>query len=282
MEKKKILILGGNGMAGDMIRNYLKENGHEVIVTTRNAEGDNNIFFDVLKDYKELEIIIKKVNPEFVINCIGVLNHFAEENKAGAILINSFLPHYIDSLSNKFNFKLIHISTDCIFEGERGNYIESDLPNASSFYGKTKALGEINNDKNLTFRTSIVGPDINSKGIGLFYWFMIQDSSINGYCNVMWTGVTTLELAKDIEKSFYLNITGLYHLVNNKKISKYDLLNLFKKYTKKNIEIKEDFLFTNDKSLINNRNDFNFKIPDYDEMIKEMCVWINSHKDNNN
>lgn len=278
MDTKKILILGGDGMAGNMISSFLIEKGHEICITTRNENDGQSIFFDVLKDYKELENIIEKINPNFVINCIGVLNQHAEDDKAGAVLINSFLPHHLDSLSNKFNFKLIHISTDCVFEGERGNYIESDLPNALSFYGRTKALGEINNNKNLTFRTSIVGPDINSMGVGLFNWFIHQEGTINGFSNVIWTGVTTLELAKAIEKSFDLNITGLYHLVNNEKINKYELLSLFKKYTNKNIIIKEDNSFVNDKSIINNRKDFDFNIPSYDKMVSEMCEWINNHK----
>jgi len=265
-------------MAGSMITAFLREKGHNVHITTRNKNSSTSIFFDVLENYKELENIIAEINPQFIINCIGVLNQFAEENKANSILINSFLPHYLDFLSNKLNFKLIHISTDCVFEGDRGNYIESDLPNASSFYGKTKALGEINNDRNLTFRTSIVGPDINKDGIGLFNWFMIQEGNINGFSNVVWTGVTTLELAKAIEKSFNLNVTGLYHLVNNKKINKFELLKLFKKYTQKDVDIKEDDSHISNKSLINNRKDFDFKIPDYSDMIEEMCKWITNHK----
>lgn len=275
---KKILILGGDGMAGSMIKTFLEEKGHNIYITTRDKNKIDNIFFDVLENYKELENIIVKINPQFVINCIGVLNQYAEDDKAGAVLINSFLPHYIDSLSNKLNFKLIHISTDCVFEGERGNYVESDLPNAISFYGRTKALGEINNDRNLTFRTSIVGPDINPNGIGLFNWFLHQEVTINGFSRVIWTGVTTLELARAIEKSFDLNITGLYHLVNNEKINKYELLRLFKKYTNKNINITEDDSLISDKSIVSNRKDFDFNIPSYDEMISEMCSWINNHK----
>lgn len=278
MDTKKILILGGDGMAGSMVSSFLIEKGHDVHITTRNENDGKSIFFDVLKDYKELEIIIKKINPQFVINCIGVLNQYAEKNKSDAILINSFLPHYIDSISKKLSFKLIHISTDCVFEGDKGSYSETDFPNALSFYGRTKALGEINNEKNLTFRTSIVGPDINTKGIGLFNWFISQKGSIKGFSNVIWTGVTTLELAKAIEKSFNLNLTGLYHLVNNKKINKFELLKLFKKYTHRDIDIEEDDTCTSDKSLVNNRKDFNFEIPSYSDMIEEMCKWINNHK----
>lgn len=275
---KKILILGADGMAGHIIVDYLEEKGYGVFTTSRkNAEGKNS-HFDVIENIKELENILNKIKPEIVINCIGVLNKFAEENKPEAVLINSFLPHYVDSLSKKYNFKLVHISTDCVFSGAKGDYSETDLADAPSFYGRTKSLGEVNNDKNLTFRTSIVGPDMNKNGIGLFQWFMKQEGEIKGFSQAIWTGVTTLELAKAIEKSFSLNVSGLYHLVNNQKINKYDLLNLFKKYMGKDILIKKDDAYASDKSLINNRKDFNFDIPSYEEMVSEMCEWINKHR----
>jgi dTDP-4-dehydrorhamnose reductase len=213
------------------------------------------------------------------VNCIGVLNQFAEDNKPEAVLINSFLPHHLDKLSIEYKFKFIHISTDCVFSGEKGGYKETDFGDASSFYGKSKSLGEVINDRNITFRTSIIGPDIKENGIGLFNWFMKQDGKIKGFSNVIWTGVTTLELAKSIEKSFNLNISGLYHLVNNQKINKYDLLLLFKKWMKKEIEIIKDDSYVSDKSLVNTRTDFDFEIPSYEKMIEDMSIWINENKD---
>lgn len=274
---KKILILGGDGMAGNMILTFLEEKGHDVFFTSRKKDRKKQYYFDVLENYKEVEDIIAQVKPQFVINCIGVLNQYAEENRAAAVLINSFLPHYIDSLSEKYGFKLIHISTDCVFSGEKGDYIETDFPDATSFYGRSKSLGEINNEKNVTFRTSIVGPDLNENGIGLFNWFMKQRGEIKGFSKVIWTGVTTLQLAKAIEKSFNTDTKGLVHLVNNEKINKYDLLNLFKKYLNKKIEIKKDDSYVSDKSLISSREDAKFDIPSYEDMVKEMSEWINSH-----
>lgn len=279
MDTRKILILGGDGMAGNMIKTFLQEKDWDVSVTTRKPDNAGNYFFDVLKDYRELETILERVKPSFVINCIGVLNQSAEENKSGAVLVNSFLPQYADSLSEKYHFKLIHISTDCVFSGEKGSYSETDFADATSFYGRTKSLGEVNNDKNVTFRTSIVGPDTNEKAIGLFNWFIKQESEVNGFSRVIWSGVTTLELAKAIEKSFETNIFGLYHLVNNEKIDKYSLLLLFKKYMHKDIEIKENASTQNDKSIVNHRTDFNFDIPSYESMIREMSEWIFSHED---
>ena len=276
---KTILVLGGDGMAGNMLKTYLEEKGHDVFATSRRKTEGKAVHFDVLENYREMGDILPRITPDFVVNCIGVLNQSAEENKAGAVLVNSFLPHYLDSLAEKHNFKLIHVSTDCVFSGKNGNYSETDFPDAASFYGRTKSLGELNNGRSVTFRTSIVGPDINEKGIGLFNWFMKQSGEIKGFSNVVWTGVTTVELAKCIEKSFDMDITGLYNLVNNKKVNKYELLLLFKKYTGKNMEIKEDGSYKSDKSLVNNRKDFDFDIPGYEGQIKEMCGWINGHKE---
>jgi len=276
---KKILILGSDGMAGHIITDYLIDKKYDVFTTTRGETKEKNNHFDVIENYKELEKILDKIKPEFVVNCIGVLNKFADENKAGAVLINSFLPHYIDSLSEKYNFKFLHISTDCVFSGEKGDYAETDFADATSFYGKTKALGEVNNEKNLTFRTSIVGPDINPNGVGLFNWFMLQKGETKGFGKVIWTGVTTLELAKAIEKSFDLKITGLFHLVNNQKINKHDLLVLFKKYMNKEIDIKKDDTYVSDKSLISTRTDFNLEIPSYEKMVEEMSIWISNNRE---
>ncbi len=266
-------------MAGNMLKTYLEEKGHDVFATSRRKIEGKAVHFDVLENYREMGDILPRITPDFVVNCIGVLNQSAEENKAGAVLVNSFLPHYLDSLAEKHNFKLIHVSTDCVFSGKSGNYSETDFPDAASFYGRTKSLGELNNGRSVTFRTSIVGPDINEKGVGLFNWFMKQSGEIKGFSNVVWTGVTTVELAKCIEKSFDMDITGLYNLVNNKKVNKYELLLLFKKYTGKNMEIKEDGSYKSDKSLVNNRKDFDFDIPGYEGQIKEMCGWINGHKE---
>lgn len=275
----KILILGGTGMAGHMIYNYLKERSFDVYYTSRNKQDLKSNYFNPLENLDEVQNIFDELNPSYVINCIGLLNKDAELVKSRGIFINSYLPHYLDELSKEYNFKLIHISTDCVFSGLKGNYTELDVPDSNTFYGMTKALGEIKTSNNLTLRTSIVGPDINKNGIGLFSWFMKQESAIKGFKRVIWTGVTTLQLAKTIEFLLKENISGLYHLVNNKKISKYELLTLFNKYTKKNLLIEEDNLVVCDKSLLNKNVDTYLEIPDYELMIKEMVEWIKNHKD---
>ena len=274
---KKVLIIGSKGMAGHMIKEYFTQKGYDVYGTFREKEEKNleaNEFYLDAFDKEKLEEILKKVKPDFVINCIGILNQFAENNPDIAIYVNGYFPHYLDRLSEKYGYKLIHITTDCVFSGKKGNYTEDDFRDADSYYGRSKAIGEVNNNRTLTFRTSIIGPDINKDGIGLFNWFMKQEGKIKGYSNVFWSGVTTLELAKAIEASFSQNISGLIHLVNNEKISKYDLLKLFSKYMNKDIEIEKYEDYFSDKSLIRTKKEFNYKVPKYEKMIEELSGWI--------
>jgi dTDP-4-dehydrorhamnose reductase len=214
--------------------------------------------------------------PDAVVNCIGILNKVAEDNHALAVMVNSYLPNYLDKLCKDKKVKFVHISTDCVFDGKSGEYTENSFKDATSYYGLSKSLGEINNDTNVTLRTSIVGPDINIHGIGLFQWFMNQENEANGFDKVIWTGVTTVELAKAIDKAIQNNLTGLRHVVNNGKIDKYSLLELFKKYFNKDIEIKRKSDYKSDKSLIRS-TDFDFGIPSYELMIKEMSEWVKKH-----
>jgi dTDP-4-dehydrorhamnose reductase len=175
--------------------------------------------------------------------------------------------------------KIIHMSTDCVFSGKTGYYSETSFRDGETFYDRSKALGELENNKDLTFRNSIIGPDISESGIGLFNWFMKQDDQISGFTKVIWTGVTTLTLAKAMEQALKENLTGIYNLVNNERISKYDLLKLFNKYMKDDqIKILPSDKLSLDKSLINNRTDFLFEVPSYEAMVAEMKVWIDNHK----
>ena len=273
----KILVLGKNGMLGHVVYNYFKEHDYEVFGTVVNS--DDGIKYDAYKKQEQLEEIIQNIKPDVVINCIGILNKVAEDNHHLAVSLNSLLPHYIDLLSIKYNFKFIHVSTDCVFEGTRGKYDENAYPDATSFYGRSKALGEINNDRSLTLRTSIVGPDNNPKGIGLFQWFITQNDEVGGYTKVIWTGVTTIELARAMEKGIKNNLKGLHHVVNNDFIPKKDLLELFKEYFIKDIVIKENDSIVSEKTLIRTDKSFDFEVPNYDKMISEMRDWVLSHQE---
>lgn len=277
----KILVLGCNGMAGHLISLYFKEQGYEVIGFARSASQflDKTIIGDA-SDMPLIKHILYEGNYDAVINCIGLLNQFAENNKAMAVLLNSYLPHYLVEITKNTQTKIIHMSTDCVFAGNNGPYYEDSFPNGTTFYDRSKAMGEINNDKDLTFRNSIIGPDIKETGIGLFNWFMKQENSIGGYTGAIWTGVTTYTLAKAMEAALKQNLTGLYNLVNNESINKYDLCSLFNKYFKAGeIEIYPNDKLQLDKSLRRKRNDFSFIVPSYEQQIKEMREWVDAHRE---
>ena len=277
--KIKVLILGANGMAGHVITTGLKEdiNNYEVVSISRTQSLIQPTYLLDISNFKLLEEIIYNENPNIIINCVGLLNKTAEENPDKAILVNAYLPHFLVSITKQKNIKILHISTDCVFSGKEGNYIETSYKNGIGYYAQSKAIGEIINHKDLTFRTSIIGPDINSNGIGLFNWFYKQSGEITGYANAYWTGVTTIELLNAIKFAIKENICGLYHLVNNNKISKLNLLELMKlEFGKKN-NILSDEKYKVDKSLINSRTDFTFIVKDYKDMLKEMNYWIQKH-----
>jgi dTDP-4-dehydrorhamnose reductase len=276
----KYMILGSTGMAGHIISIYLSEMGHEVVSLSRKPfRYCKNILCDV-SDLRKFMDVVSSGNFDVIVNCLGILNQEADSNKSKAVFINSYIPHILEEVTNEMKTKIIHLSTDCVFSGDRGNYKEDDFKDGRTFYDRTKALGEVVNNKDLTFRNSIVGPDLNIDGIGLFNWFMKQSGDIKGYRNAIWTGVTTLHLAKAIEQAATHKLSGLYHLVNNNKITKFDILCLFKKYfNRESVNIIPFDNVSIDKSLVNTRTDFAFGIPDYEEMIYAMSLWVYAHKE---
>ena len=200
--KKKVLLLGSAGMAGQALKfELLKEsNLIELIDVSRsNKISKPSILLDVT-NFDELNKIVCESNFDYIINCIGLLNNVAEKNPEQSILINSYLPRFLEKITIGTKTRISHISTDCVFSGKKGGYIESDFKDGNGIYAQSKALGEINNDKDLTIRTSIIGPDLNSDGIGLFNWVCKQSGEIKGYKNAFWSGVTTIVLAKYIFK----------------------------------------------------------------------------------
>jgi dTDP-4-dehydrorhamnose reductase len=277
---KKIVVLGANGMAGHIITTGLiKDTDYEVISVARSKSVINPSVLMDISDFTLLKNLIKNTKADVIVNCIGLLNKTAEDNPDLAILINSYLPHFLESETKGSNTKIIHISTDCVFSGEEGNYNEKAFKNGKGFYAQSKALGELENTKDLTFRTSIIGPELNTNGIGLFHWFSKQEGKVNGYTNAFWTGVTTLELLNAIKIAINQNLCGLYHLVNEEKISKYDLVNIINKVFNKKLEVHPYDEYTVDKSLINTRKDFKFKVKSYEDMILDMKIWIESNED---
>jgi dTDP-4-dehydrorhamnose reductase len=279
---KKVLVIGCKGMAGHVIKTYLESlDNYQVIGIARNVNSNEKLFNLDVSDTNKFEQIIKESSFDIVINCIGLLNKTAEDNPELAVWFNSYFPHLLSNLGNKYGFKLIHISTDCVFSGKEGGYKEDSFKNGNGFYAQSKALGEVINNKDLTFRTSIIGPELKHDGIGLFHWFMNQENEISGFSKAYWTGVTTLELAEGINQSIQQDLKGLYHFVNERKISKYDLINIFNQNFRDNkIKITEDSTYKIDKSLICTRNDFNYNVSSYTDMIFKMKKWMSLYNEN--
>jgi dTDP-4-dehydrorhamnose reductase len=279
---KKILIIGSHGMAGHVIKKFLTETNKFLIFDIARSDQFGKVSYQMdITNFEKLKSILLDLKPDFTINCIGILNNEAENHPSKAVLVNSFLPHFLAETCQKIEKKFIHISSDCVFSGHAGNYKENDRKDGLGYYAQSKSLGEIDYGSNLTIRTSIIGPELKTNGIGLLHWFLNQTNEINGYTNVMWSGVSTIYLAKFISDILHNNdITGIIHLSNNTKISKYDILNKFK------ILFDRDKLIINrydnikiDKSVINTRFDFLNSVPTYDEMFLEMKEWILHNRD---
>ncbi len=265
-------------MLGHQVVNYfLKFDDYDVIdIAFRSKLREKTIISDVTNK-TTFEKVVTELKPDFIVNCIGILIH-GSNNVENAIYLNAYLPHQLKKISKNIGAKLIHISTDCVFSGDKGGYIESDVKDGKGIYSQTKILGEIEDDSNITLRTSIIGPELKDNGEGIFHWFMNQQGDISGFTKVIWSGVTTIELAKAVKWSIDHHITGLYHVTNNSSISKYDLLKLFQKYTKEDIDIKPVDGKNVDKSFIDTRLLMNYKIPPYDQMISDMVSLIANNR----
>lgn len=278
MEKKKVLLFGATGMAGHVAYYYLKNTGKYELtnVVYRTKLTADSIIVDVTNKDAVSEVV-RKTNPDLIINCIGILIKGSKEHPDNAIFINAYFPHLLKKLSDEVGAKLIHISTDCVFSGKKGNYTEEDFRDADDVYGRSKALGEIINEKDLTIRTSIIGPELKKNGEGLFHWFMQQTGKINGFQTAIWGGVTTLELAKAIDIAIEKQLTGLVQLSNGIGISKYDLLHLFKEiWNRHDIEILSYDGNGINKSIAKSKR-FVYPVPGYKEMLVEQYQWMKTY-----
>ncbi|MDB5275541.1 MAG: reductase [Ferruginibacter sp.] len=275
---KKIIVFGATGMAGHVVYHYLNELGSYTMYNTsyRNKLTTDSIICDVLKT-EEVAQMLKMISPDYIINCIGALINESRASPDNAVYLNAFFPNYLVRIANEIGSKLIHISTDCVFNGKKGAYGEDSFRDADDVYGRSKALGEINGERHLTLRTSIIGPELKPRGEGLFDWFMHQSSEVNGYTDAFWSGISTLELAKSIEKALNYNLSGLLHVTNGVKISKYELLQLLNlNFKNDSVTIKPTDKYRVDKSLTKSKV-FEFEVPGYNCMLQELKEWINQH-----
>jgi len=275
----RIFILGSTGMIGHKLFHFLsKEDSYDVIGASRTKYNKDTVLTDV-RDLKSIKKELDNIKPDIVINCCGLLIEDSEKNIFDAITINSLLPHYLSDLSISQNYKLIHLSTDCVFSGQNGPYKEDDRKDAISIYGKTKSLGEIIAENQLTIRTSVIGPDLFLDGGELLHWFLTQGGVVDGYTESLWSGVTTLELAKSVKWSIENDKSGLRHLTSNKPISKYNLLKIINEHLNNKIKINKIEGPKHNKGLINSTNFYYDSDVSYQQIISEMFDDIKTNKD---
>jgi dTDP-4-dehydrorhamnose reductase len=279
----RILILGGDGMLGHQLFKHLSKE-HEVKVTLRqnlSAYEKFNLFFpentfagiDVRLTDQLLEVF-GEFQPQAIVNAVGIIKQrLSSKEIIPSLEINSLFPHRLAVLCKAIGARIIHLSTDCVFSGKKGNYREEDPSEAVDLYGKSKYLGELNEQHCLTFRTSMIGRELSRKK-SLLEWFLAQKGSIKGFKKAIFSGFTTQELSRIIEMILKQNPTasGIYH-VSSDPISKYDLLFLIKDRLQLPIEIIPDESFVCDRSLDSSRfrQEFNYNPPPWEKMVEELC-----------
>ena len=261
----KLLILGSDGMVGHVVRQYLLEQDHDISC------------FDEIKSLDNIEKELSDGHYDAVINCTAIINQDAEADKVGAIRINALLPHFLEAVTAGTPTVVVHRSTDCIFSGSKGEYGLEDWPDATSFYARSKFLGELDNEKDITIRTSLIGPETDVNGSGLFNWFYNQKGDVNGFDNAIWTGLTTIEFAREIEWLLKNKKHGIFQLVPDHAISKYNLMLLFQKYYPGERRLNMADNKRVDRSLVPACG--GLQVPDYETMIAEMRRWTDEHKD---
>ena len=290
MQKARILVLGVTGMLGHtLFKEMGKNEAFEVFGTTRSKSGLENYFAkDELSkirdgvDADNFETVIRAIagtQPTIIINCIGIIKQLPiSKDPLTAITVNSQLPHRLSLVARTANARLIHISTDCVFDGKQGNYTEKDASTAEDLYGKTKYLGEVHYPHCVTLRTSIIGHELKTN-FSLVDWFMSQEDEINGFTKAIYSGFPTIEIVNIISNYVIPNkkLSGLYH-VSSDAISKYDLLNIMKNIYKKEININafDDFILDRSMNSDKFKNKVGYVSPSWKNLVEDMYAHVMS------
>ena len=289
----KILILGSSGLLGNTITKYfLQKEDINIFATLRDHTKlklfkkkyhKNFLIINDILDCGELKKTFKKIKPDILINCLGITNKQTLLNPKqieNCISINSLLPHMLQRLCSEIGIRLIHLSSDCVFSGSKGFYSENDIPDPPDIYGKSKLLGELNYENALTIRKSVIGHELGTKK-GLLEWFLDQQNSVHGYKNVVFSGITVLELARVID-AYILPRRDLRGVLNlsGEAISKFDLLKNIAHVYKKSIEIIPNETIQINRTL--NGSQFNnltgYKLKSWSSLIRSMYEFNLSNK----
>lgn len=275
MNKSDIVIFGSNGMLGSYVSTYFTQKNYNVINITR-QHLDIITSENLLYDLEQLFINRNIHHNSVIINCIGLIPQTQITDSFHYFLINSVFPYHLSQLSFKYNSKLIHPTTDCVFSGKQGYYNEYNLKDEKNIYGLSKILGE-NIPHTTIIRTSIIGEQTHHN-YSLLQWLISnKNNTVNGYTNHLWNGITCLQFAKIIEYIIQYNMfwTGIRHIFSNETISKYQLLQIINDVYKLNITIHPTQTKDNiDKSLttIHTQN-LQHLIPSIQQQIEELYYY---------
>jgi dTDP-4-dehydrorhamnose reductase len=285
MRKKRVLILGGSGMLGHkLVQCWLER--FEIFATLRSGvekfekyqifSPENTLTGVNAENFDSIIKAFVIAKPDVVVNCIGVIKQLKEsKNPITTLNINSIFPHRLAGLCQAVGARLITISTDCVFNGRKGNYQETDISDAEDLYGKSKNIGEVSGENCLTVRTSIIGRELGSSH-SLVDWFLSNEGGrVKGFTKAIYTGFPTVVfagiLADIIENQ--ADLSGLWH-ISSEPISKFDLLCLARDAYQAKIEIEPDTEFFMDRSLNSDRfrQKTNFTPMSWPVMIKQMAA----------
>jgi len=281
----RCLILGGDGMLGHQLLLHLSD--HDLRVTIRGSLdkccstrlSHHNTYDHVdVRDMQHVIDVFADFRPEVVVNAAGIIK---QRSAAQAVLpcleVNALFPHRLLALCTATAARLIHISTDCVFSGKRGNYAEQDPADADDLYGRSKLLGEIALAPGITLRTSIIGLELKNH-FGLIEWYLRQRGAIHGFRGAIYSGLTTAELARVIRRliEHHSTLAGVWHVASD-HISKYELLaKLSERLKRRDLEIIPDDEFKCDRSLNGAafRNRVEYRAPSWDVMLDELASQI--------
>ena len=280
----KVLVMGGDGMLGHQLVKTLKP-----WVSVKTAVRDQ-VPMDALKEILEpedvfcgidvrhpaaVESVINAYQPDVVVNAVGIVKQRASAAEAvPSIEVNALFPHRLLQMAEVYGGRVIHLSTDCVFSGKKGSYVEMDAPDAMDLYGRSKLLGELTEGNAVTLRTSMIGRELKRKK-SLLEWFLAQEGPVAGYLKAIFSGLTTAELSRAILRliTVYPEARGLYHLAGP-AINKFDLLHLIKKHLGLSVEIQSDERVAIDRSLDGSifSETFGYLPPSWEDMIAELAA----------
>ena len=278
----KIVVLGASGMIGNAMLRVLSEHKDMQVIGTVRSKNEISYFPSIigsnmldginLLEQDAVFEILDKTKPQAVINCAGLTKHLPEgNNPATAIAMNALLPHLLAQGCDRVGARLIHISTDCVFSGQRGDYVEVDHADADDVYGRSKRLGEVEQIGHLTLRTSTIGHENHTK-FGLLEWFLVQNAC-RGYTRAIFSGLPSVVLARIVRDIILPNsdLTGLYH-VSAAPIAKFELLKLIADTYGHRVDLAIDREFAIDRTLNSSKftNATGYQAPAWPELIQLM------------